>query len=65
MPHVSKLGFAKLVFCNRVLFTKTTGLTKTSHTATNKGVHCVEVTEAPEMAKTTGIQGVKHRFHKT
>ena len=37
------LGFAKPMFCNPVLFTKTTGITKTTktaQTATNKGVDC-------------------------
>ena len=37
------LGFAKPLFCNSVLFTKTTGIakmTKTTQTATSKGVDC-------------------------
>ena len=37
------LGFAKPMFCNSVLFTKTTGITKmtkTTQTATSKGVDC-------------------------
>ena len=63
--------FAKPMFCNPVLFMKTTGITKTTktaQTATSKGVDCRmggNHGKATEMTKTTGIQGAKHRFPKT
>ena len=64
------LGFAKPMFCNPGLFTKTMGITKmtkTTQTTTPRGSVAGEAksTETAEMTKTTGIWGAKPRFPKT
>ena len=70
------LGFAKPMFCNPVLFTKTTGITKTTktaQTATNKGVDCQigrnqgnhGDDENPGQSRVQNIGSPKPRFRKT
>ena len=64
------LGFAKPMFSNPGLFTKTTGITemtKTTQTPTTRGSVAGEaqITDTTEMTKTPGIWGAKPRFPKT
>ena len=69
-PLFLNLGFAKPMFCNPVLFTETTGITKMTKTTqtpttTRSVAGEAKITETTEMTKTTGIWGAKPRFPQT